>query len=122
MSAVVDGLFAGNAADAELIRICAEHPLRIDAINEPGADCEDGNPLWVAYTESRDAISDAEPATMAGILAKCRAAKYEARGLAPEDDPEGSMAATWAWDIMNDLLFLYGDAEPHAMTNGASDT
>ncbi len=95
--------------DAALIELCRQHPLNMDAYNTSPAEIEDAddNPFWIAYSETRDGIGDAQPATMAGILAKCRAAKAEA-GPDGDEDPDGTPAADWAWDIVNDLLRLYG--------------
>lgn len=92
--------------DAALIAACANHPRVTEAYN---ADAADEGPLWDAYVASRDAISDARPATLAGLLAKARAAKFEARMLDGHESPDGSMAAIWSWDIVNDLLRLCGE-------------
>ena len=66
--------------------------------------------LWQAYARSRDAIRDAEPQTMDGLVAKARAAKAEARIGNGFDKPEGTPAEYWAWDLVNDLLRLGGEA------------
>ena len=63
------------------------------------------NPLWAAYEQTRDAIHEAEPQSIQGMLAKARAAKIEA---GPRDDPDDGVAIRWAWDLVNDLLRLYG--------------
>lgn len=96
--------------DAELIRICEAHPEKIRAAEEDSTYEEDC-PLWLAYERSRDAIHAAVPMTLAGIIAKARAAKVEAAN--PEggtESPSGTPGETWAWDLVNDLLRLEGCA------------
>jgi hypothetical protein len=95
--------------DAELIRLCAEHPARIAAANDHGSGLDDC-PLWLAYERSRDAICNAKPQTMAGMIAKAKAAKAEATDFNGEEMIHGSgtMGETWAWDLVNDLLRLEG--------------
>lgn len=106
---------AADAADpdADLIRLCAEHVVNIRAYNDGPArlvgvlDLED-HPLWLAYEHTRDAISAARPQSVAGMLAKIRAAKAEAQTPKGDENPAGTMAAEWAWDLVNDLLRLHG--------------
>ncbi|WP_431280937.1 hypothetical protein ACQW02_16130 [Humitalea sp. 24SJ18S-53] len=97
--------------DAELIGVCAGFGPARHAYNTH-ADDGDEHPevqrLWAAYRQSVDAIDDAKPQTMAGILAIARAAKVEARAPDGSDLPENGPAAAWAWNIVNDLLRLYG--------------
>ena len=50
------------------------------------------------------ALLAAAPSTLAGMLAKARAAKAEALDLGGRDNPEGTPGQRWAWDLMNDLL------------------
>jgi hypothetical protein len=66
----------------------------------------DDNPLWHAYERTREAIIDAEPQTVAGMVAKARAAKVEALQPDGQEVPADCVAATWAWDIVNDLIRL----------------
>jgi hypothetical protein len=98
--------------DAELIRICAEHPINMQNYNDLGDMRDDNDALWAAYERTRNAISAAEPQTMEGILAKARAAKAEA--VDGDGDGEeswgGSMGEPWAFDIVNDLLRVVGGA------------
>jgi hypothetical protein len=95
--------------DAELIRICGEHRARIAAANDFGTG-EDDCPLWLAYERSRDAITAAKPQTMAGLIAKARAAKAEATDFDGVEMSHGSgtMGEIWAWDLVNDLVRLEG--------------
>ena len=91
--------------DAELIRLCAQHVVNMDAYNHDAGDLDaEDCPLWLAYASTRDAISNARPQTMDGFLAKARAAKAEARTPGGEENPENCPAARWAWDLVNDLL------------------
>ena len=96
------------SADADLIRICAEHVDNMAAYNRDGGKLpmDEPDPLWDAYERTRDAISAAKPRTLEGMLAKARAAKAEATPLHADDEenPAGSPAERWAWDLVNDLL------------------
>jgi hypothetical protein len=120
LPAVVAPLALGNAAgadpdaalaaplphpDAELIATCERHSALTDAAN--AEEIEDG-PAWLAYSASRDAISEAQPQTLAGMRAKALAAKSDARTPDGSENPDGTMAETWAWDLVNDLLRLTG--------------
>jgi hypothetical protein len=96
-------------ADADLIRLCAEHAANMDAYNRDCSDLEpEDNALWAAYERTRDAISKAVPQTVEGMMAKARAAKAEAREPTGGENPQGCPAADWAWDLVNDLLRLNG--------------
>ena len=95
--------------DAELIALCARHPALIDTVNNSPIDF-DKCPAWQAYEASRDAIHDARPVTLAGTRAKALAAKAEALRPDGTEDPDGTAAAHWAWDLVNDLLRLTGGA------------
>lgn len=102
---------AVGSPDAELIRLCAEHIANFHAYSNDPSDLEaDKNPLWHAYERTRDAIADAKPKTIAGMLAKARAAKVEAFQPDGERRPEGQ-AAIWAWDLVNDLIRINGSAD-----------
>jgi hypothetical protein len=97
-----------TTADADLIRICAEHAGHIAAVNEHGSG-EDDCPLWLAYARSRDAIRAAVPLTVAGMVAKASAAKAEAACQDGIERYENCPAGDMAWDLVNDLLRLSGD-------------
>lgn len=106
------------AADADPIRTCHLHPSFIKAYNLHGGDLElEKDPLWKAYEQSRDAISDFVPQSIAGMLAKAHAAKAEAANKDGTENPDGTMAATWSWDLVNDLLRLFGTSEVVASTD-----
>jgi hypothetical protein len=92
--------------DAELIRICEGHAAFTEELQH--CNCLEDCAHWRAYERSRDAIHDAVPMTLAGMAAKARAAKIEARAADGTENPEGSPAETWAWDLVNDLLRLEG--------------
>lgn len=97
--------------DAQLVAVCTEHVATRDAYNnDPNALDREDDPLQLAYDRTRDAISEARPQTLEGVLAKARVAKVEARNPDGSEEAEGSVAARWAWDTMNDLLRLYGRA------------
>jgi hypothetical protein len=97
--------------DAELIAACAQHPITMAALNARtgGKLCDDDDPLWKAYSENRDIISDAEPQTMEGILAKARAAVVENAG---DEQCFTGMDQQWSWDIVKDVLRLAGFTVP----------
>ncbi|MBI0538985.1 hypothetical protein D9599_25875 [Roseomonas sp. KE2513] len=94
------------SADAGLIQICDAHPTVLKALDEHGSG-EDDCPFWLAYVRSRDAIHTAVPVTLAGIVAKARAAKAEVFNPGSDtENPHGTVAETWAWDLVQDLLRL----------------
>jgi hypothetical protein len=100
---------AATSPDADLIRFCAEHVVNMDAFNRDSSDLDaEDNPLWVAYERTRDAIHEARPQTVEGMLAEARAAKSEALMPDGRENPSNSPAETWAWDLLNDLLRLNG--------------
>ena len=82
----------------------------IVAFNTGNSDGSDSDPLWIAYATSRDAIHDAQPQTLAGMRAKALVAKTEALRPDGTEDPDGTVAPHWAWDLVNDLLRLTGGA------------
>ncbi len=86
--------------DAELITTCAQHIISMKAYCD-GSDMADfdNDPLWLAYEATRDAISEAEPKTMAGLLAIARAAKAESANPDGSEDHEHCPASDWAWLI-----------------------
>ena len=98
-----------STPDAELIRLCAEHPAHIHAVNH-GPEDEEGGPIWDAYEHSAETIHNAKPLTMAGLIAKAKAARAEALKQDGSESPENTLAANWAWDLVNDLLRLEGGA------------
>jgi hypothetical protein len=94
--------------DADLIRICEGHAAVLEALQS--CNCLEDCPYWLAYERSRDAIHAAVPMTLAGMVAKARAAKLEARNLDGTENPDGCPAENWAWDLVNDLVRLAGEA------------
>jgi hypothetical protein len=93
--------------DAELIQICAEHVANHVAYNSDDSVLDaDKNPLWPPYLATHRAIDNAEPQTMAGLVAKAKAALVEAT------HPDGTVAPEdclgWAWDLADDLIRLGG--------------
>lgn len=94
--------------DDDLIRFCAEHVRYMAAVKAAPDEEEDG-PAWQAYERNRDAISAAQPQTLAGMIAKARAAKLEAGFWDTSENIHGTMAEPWAWDLVNSLLRLAGE-------------
>lgn len=75
------GIDTGKAnPDAELIRICDRHIANHYAYNTYGGMAKDFNtdPLWIAYIETSEAVEEAEPQTISGVIALARVAKVEA--------------------------------------------
>ena len=96
--------------DAKLIAICNRHPSLIAAFTTSNGDGSDSDPTWAAYAASRDAISDAQPQTLAGMRAKALAAKAEAVTPDGGEEYRSSVAGAWSWDLVNDLQRLTGGA------------
>jgi hypothetical protein len=112
LAAMPSAAAAAESLDAELIRICSEHIKNMDAYNNDESDNEaHKNALWDAYESTRDAIDDAKPQTVAGMLAKARAAKAEAVQPDGSEDPTNCPAENWSWDLLNDLFRLNGSSE-----------
>ena len=103
-----DGAADDLNPDAKLIRCCADHSKYMAAVKDAPDEAEDG-PVWRAYEENRDAISAAMPQTLAGMVAKARAAKLEATFWDTSENIDGTMGQPWAWDLVNSLLRLAGD-------------
>jgi hypothetical protein len=102
---------ASPGPDADLIRICAEHIANRDAFNASPIPAEpDNDPLWQAYCRTYDAIEAAKPQTIDGVLAKARATAAEGEILDETGFPTDPTAQAWAWEVVNDLLRLYGGA------------
>jgi hypothetical protein len=103
-------------ADDALISACADYRARMDEVNNGPEETLDGyGPIWQQYAACRDTISNALPVTIAGLVAKARAAKIEARRQDGSERPENTMAAAWSWDLVNDLIRLFGGEETPAM-------
>jgi hypothetical protein len=93
-------------SDADLIRICEGHKAVVEGLHQ--CNCMEDCAHWQAYERSRDAIHAAVPVTLAGMVAKARAAKIEALNVDGTENPDGSPAENWAWDLVNDILRLEG--------------
>ncbi|WP_426957991.1 hypothetical protein [Muricoccus radiodurans] len=96
--------------DDEGIRVCLAHHDAIRAVNEHRTGVDDDDPIWLAYERSKNAIHDFEPVTLAGMVAKARAAKAEARNPDGTESPSNCPAEDWAWDLVHDILRLGGAA------------
>ena len=105
LAALANPLAAQANPDAELLATCARHIVNMQAFCA-GSDMSDfeNDPLWLAYEATRDAISNAEPKTMAGLLAIAHVAKAEASNPDGSEDHENCPASDWAWLILNVLL------------------
>ena len=103
------GSIAAQNPDAELIRVCAQHVINMDALNSVEG-WNEGGPVWTDYDEIRDFITDAQPQTLAGVLAMARAARREATDLDGEERWSGSMGEAWAPEIINHMLRIAGGA------------
>lgn len=94
--------------DADLLRACAQHERNLAAYrtaeSQGIADDDAYEPLWEAYSETRDAISAAKPQTLEGMLAKARIAKIEALCPNGEEMFENCPASDWAWHLLHDLM------------------
>ncbi|WP_338661752.1 hypothetical protein VQH23_16145 [Pararoseomonas sp. SCSIO 73927] len=94
-----------TADDAEGIRVCDGHAAFIAAMNERGSGRDDC-PHWLAYARSRDAVTNFEPRSQAGFAAKARAARAEMRDPDGSYQLNGTIAESWAKDI---VLFIGTD-------------
>ena len=68
------------------------------------------DPLWLAYEHTRNAVCDAKPQTIAGMVAIARVAKVEGTRSDGTEEPENGVSADLAWNLVNDLLRLHGEA------------
>jgi hypothetical protein len=106
---------ADEHPDAELIALCAQHIVNMNAYNAdrtPEQDVDENEALWAAYSETRDAISDAKPQTIAGMVAIAQAAMAEAGPDNQDADDRcfHGMDEHWSWNLVGDLLRLHGEA------------
>jgi hypothetical protein len=102
-------------ADAELIRLCDQHIANVRAYNRDGGTGDgiggDDDPLWQACEQTEAAIDVLPPQTIAGVVAKAKVARAEAREGSPEGGQlwDGGAAVPWARDVVNDLLRLFAE-------------
>ena len=100
-------------ADAELIRICAEHITNHAAFNARAGQVPiEEDVRWVAYKRTLFAICNSEPKTLAGIIAKAQAAKVEATDPEGYEVPEDEVPMIWS--IVKDILRLGEERNPDA--------
>ena len=100
-------LAAPASPDANMIALCDMHPALIALVNSE-SDLSDDCPLWIAYSASRDAITAWQPATVEGLISLVRVSTVEATWLDGRVDPDGTIAATWSWNVCMGLLRLHG--------------
>jgi hypothetical protein len=106
---------AGDHPDAEFIRFCAGHQSKLKAFEADQRD-SDESPFWPPYNHSLRVINEVEPKTIEGLVAKAYAAKVEAynHGRDGQEDPEGTHAEGWAWNLINDLIRINAAPNPDA--------
>lgn len=98
-------------ADQQLIETCKRHIRNIGNYNASTFKGDfENDPLWHEYQRTRAAIIDARPHTLAGMAAKARAVIEEATRPDGRVDLDGSVASSWALDLVNDLIRLSGGA------------
>jgi hypothetical protein len=102
-----------DLSDAELIRICDEHIANHQAYNARAGEVPlEEDPRLTAYERTLYAICDSEPKTLAGIVAKARAAQVEAIDPEGYEVPEDEVPIIWA--IVKDILRLGNEPHPDA--------
>jgi hypothetical protein len=96
--------------DADLIAIGEQHIAAYNAGRECKGNQAAHDVLFERYMQTVFALDNAKPQTIAGMVAKARSARHEAMTQDGTCDTAHSQNATgWAWDILNDLLRLFGD-------------
>lgn len=90
--------------DADLIRLCDALPALKAAFEADPRDADD-NPAWPPYVSACEAISAAAPQTMAGVVAKARAAMVPGVGHSRESDFT-SHGEEWAWCVAQAIARL----------------
>ncbi|MDT8330180.1 hypothetical protein RQ831_03880 [Roseomonas gilardii] len=98
---------AKAADDASMIDRCASYPAAKRAM-EADPDQSDDQPSWKNYNRALDAIYDFRPRSVAGLVAKAQAAVFEATKPDGSMSPENGAAADWAWDLVHDILEIFG--------------
>ena len=112
VAAVIPPTAAPTEADAELIRTCDRHIANHCAYNTYGGmpeDCE-SDPLWNAYIETVEALEEAEPLSIGGVIALARVAKVEATQPDGEELWDNGTECVLASKIV-DALVRIGGAE-----------
>ncbi|MDP3417845.1 hypothetical protein [Falsiroseomonas sp.] len=101
---------AARDQDAGLVAMCAEHAEALERYNRLGGRVEvEECPLALRYMAACDALDEAKPKTMIGVLALAAAAHREARSGRRDDDLTwDGPAAEWAGEIATALLRLHG--------------
>ena len=93
-------------SDAALIAASKELGDKLDAYNR--SDDENDGPIREALDQVIVVIENTRPVTLAGVVAKARAAQTEV--LKGGDQPEITLSknegAAWSWHLVNDLIRL----------------
>ncbi len=106
--------------DADLIRICAEHIGNHASFNARAGEVPiEEDPRWDAYMRTLDTMCDSEPKTLAGIIAKARAAKVEATHPNGDEVPDDEIPLIWS--IVKDVMRLGEEPNPDAELMAACD-
>lgn len=94
--------------DAQLIALCELHVFNLRAHNnDPDGTGDEHDPLLRAYLGTLAEVRLAKPKTLAGILAKGRAALAE---IDADADADASPGFVWAREALGALVLLHGEA------------
>ena len=100
---VLDGSGTSHAGpDAALVALCHEH-VHLTALYNDNDDAT-SSLVEAEYEASVNAIRSAVPTTVAGVVAKAKAAKAEANSIGFGENPDDGWAPDWAWDCIGDLI------------------
>jgi hypothetical protein len=97
--------------DAGLIELCERHIANLHAHNnDPDGTGDADDPLLLAYLGTLAEVHLAKPKTLAGMIAKARAAMAEIDADADEDASPGFV---WAREALGALVLLSGAGPTH---------
>ncbi|WP_305669013.1 hypothetical protein [Falsiroseomonas sp.] len=93
--------------DAGLVALCTEHAASLERFNALGGkDDFDECPLAARYFAACDALDEASPTTMSGVLALAGAALREASAAGDPNTGWDGFAAQWAGQAVMALLHV----------------
>jgi len=97
---------AGAGPDAELIALCGEYAVAVDAHNADGGHLEmEDCPLWQATEALRLRLDGMAACTLAGVVAKARVARTLAQQPSGEDYSD-AYTGEWPGEVVRELLRL----------------
>ena len=102
-----------ESPDAELIQLCAAHSAITRACDESDPESTlkpEDDPLFQAYGRTCEQIRVARLKTLAGIVAKAKAVIVEDPEIADPEHCSHGPAESWSFDVVNDLVRLFGEA------------